>query len=119
MNFLYHTSLGVIGTIITDDPMFLVGSIIPDITMMFNEIIIRKNKQEFDENKVKPWILNSYRFLHSLVILPLIWLLGINFFIGYVIHQVTDWFTHVGRFATMPFYPLNKYQFKFGKNILK
>lgn len=119
MNAFYHLSLGIVGTLITDDPMFLVGSIIPDITMMFNEIELRSKRKQFDENKVKPWVVNSYRILHSLLILPLVFLLGINFFIGYLLHQISDWFTHVGKFATMPFYPLSKYQFKFGKNVLK
>jgi len=119
MNALYHIGLGVIGTVVTGDPLFLLGSVIPDITMMFNEIDLRLNKTEFNEDNVKPWILTTYRILHSVLILPLIYLFGINFFVGYLIHQITDWFTHTGKFATMPIYPISKYQFKFGKNILK
>lgn len=116
---IYHATLGVVGYAITKEPLFLVGSVIPDFALIYNEAKLRIKKIPFDDSKVDSVTLFMYRFTHSLLFLIIPFMINFWFGVAWLIHQLTDWFTHVGVFSTMPLFPLSKKSIKFGRNILK
>lgn len=94
-------------------------SVLPDTPLIFNEILLIKNKQRFDPWKVPAYVMICYKTTHSLFFLFIIyWLFGYHATIAFGVHQITDWFTHTGRFAAVPLFPY-KYKIKFGREILK
>lgn len=120
MNLKYHASIGILGELILGAKgLFLLASIAPDLTLVYNELKNISNKNKFDSEKVDKYSYFFYHCSHSLFIS--IFLIQINFYIGFghFIHVIADWFTHTGRFAAMPFYPFIKWRITFGRNILK
>ena len=115
MNIIYHTSIGVAGLLITHDPMFLVGSVIQDVTLLYNEIVNRP----FNPTKVDRVSMFMYSVVHSVWVVLLAFLVSPTFGIAYAIHVGTDSFTHTGKFAWKPYYPLSNYHVTYGKEVLK
>ena len=111
MNIIAHLFVGIIGYIITGNVLFLIGRVIPDIPLIYNEYKIRKNKKIFNDKQVDKWSKLFYRIFHSLFILIPAFFIGTYLALGILIHQVIDWFTHRNSFTTIPLYPI-KYQFK-------
>lgn len=117
MNFKYHLAIGIVGSIILKDWHFLIGSIIPDLPLLFNELNILLKKRKFSLSELNMAELRGYRVTHSLLIIPFL-LFNYQFAIAITLHQISDWFTHTGEMSSMPFYPF-QYKIKFGKEILK
>lgn len=107
MNILIHTSVGIIGSVVFNDFTFLVSSLLPDLVLLPNEILLLKTKQRFDEKKIPLHTLYLYRISHSLFFSFLcLYLFGFIFFFGLLIHQILDWISHRNSFRTMPFFPV-------------
>lgn len=125
MNIKYHALVGIVGEAVAylahvpAHGAFFVASIAPDFPLLANEIRMLIKREAFDPWKVPTPIFNAYHVTHSLFVSALLmWLLPAAGF-GHLIHAITDWFTHTGRFASKPFYPVSNYTIKFGREILK
>ena len=105
MNIIGHSIIGYTGFIITKEPLFLIGSLIPDIVLIPNEL--RFNK--FDKWNVR------YKFLydisHSLYIPILLLLFNPILAIAYLIHLLIDIPFHTSSFRWKPFL-FNRYKSK-------
>lgn len=105
MNILFHLLVGIVGYVIFNDIQFLVGSIIIDFPLIYNEFKIRINKKTFNDNEVDKVSKIMYRITHSsFILIPLIF---INPFLtlGVAVHQLIDYFSHKNLFSAIPFYP--------------
>ena len=105
MNIIGHLTIGFIGYIITKEPLFLIGSIIPDIALIPNELKLKK----FNKWKVK------YKFLydisHSLYIPFILFFFSKIFAVAYLIHILIDIPFHSSTFRWKPFL-FNRYKTK-------
>lgn len=119
MNLIYHSIVGVSLYLIFDSKEMLISSILPDLTLGYNEIKLFLNKKRFDENEVDNISYTIYHLVHSLLFCFICFIINFDFGVGLLIHQICDWFTHTGRFSTIPLYPLLKWKIPFGRNILK
>lgn len=109
MNIKTHFVLGVLGAIILKSETFLVGSIILDFPLLVNEYKIWKKKKDFNPEDVSKTETILYRTTHSLLFLPIMfWIGGLYFCLGGLIHQIIDWFSHVGKFNTRILYPVSR-----------
>lgn len=112
MKIQYHLLIGCIGGFVFDKN-FLIGALIIDIPLLFNEIKIRYYQQNFDPSEVSALSLFLYRITHSLLILiPIIYFNQYYLGMGVLIHQIMDWFTHQGIFETRIFFPISKKSIK-------
>ena len=100
MNILGHVVVGIIGTIITQDYYFLIGSILPDIPLIYNELNNRFRKKQFNKWNVQGKFV--YDFTHSVYILPYIYLFSPIFLLAWVIHCVIDIPFHTSSFRFNP-----------------
>lgn len=119
MNIKYHLLVATTGSIATGNLLFGIGHMIPDIPLIPNEIKLIKRKEKFDERKVDKEIVFLYHCYHSLLMTALLYVIDPRVAAGHFVHTLCDSFTHVGTFATRPFYPLSKYAITYGRNILK
>lgn len=119
MNLIYHSIIGLGLFLVTDSKEILLASILPDITLLYNEFKLFKTKRKFNEVEVDIVSYRLYHLVHSLLFCSICFLLNFDFGVGLLIHQICDWLTHTGRFSTMPLYPLLKWKIPFGRNILK
>jgi hypothetical protein len=120
MNIKYHLAIGVAGEVIYPSKgMFLLFSVLPDAPLIMNEIKIIKQKIAYNENDVPELTVKFYHLFHSLFVTAVLFAINPVISMAHLIHIVSDWFTHIGRFASKPFYPLSDAQVKFGRNILK
>lgn len=125
MHFKYHATLGILGEAvcyaanIPSNGVFLLFSVAPDLPLLRNELRIRRQGQSFDENSVPDISYNLYMLFHSSLITLLLLMLSPVAAFAHFLHTFSDWFTHTGRFATKPLFPINRYQVKFGRNVLK
>jgi len=105
MNIIGHLIIGAIGYSITKEPLFFIGSIIPDITLLPNELRFKK----FNKWNVK------YKFLydisHSLFIPIMLFFFNQLFAIAYLIHLLVDIPFHSSLFRWKPFL-INRYKSK-------
>jgi len=105
MNIIGHLIVGVLGYSITDDKLFLIGSLLPDIALLPNEIRILK----FDKHDVKgKWL---YDVSHSLYVPLLLINLNLTFAIAYLLHILIDIPFHTSTFRWKPFL-FNRYKTK-------
>jgi hypothetical protein len=119
MNIKYHIACGVVLDIVYNTKgVMTLYSILPDTPLLLNEYKLFKYKLKFNEWAVSNNLFTLYKITHSLFILPFIYWLSPLGCIAYTIHQIADWFTHTGRFSSVPFYPF-PYTITFGRNILK
>jgi len=120
MNLIYHAAVGIVGDVALDAKgVFFIGSIWPDLTLLYNEIKIRVTGKPFNPYEVDRFSVNFYRLTHSSLITFLLCFINYNLSLAHLVHMFFDWFTHTGRFATMPLFPFTKYKISFGKEILK
>jgi len=101
-----HAIVGVIGSIVFNWG-FLLGSILPDISLLYNEIKIQTRRKKFDPSEVSKIELSIYRFTHSLIFVFLL-IPFPSIALGCLFHQVMDWYSHDGIFKTMIFYPFSR-----------
>jgi hypothetical protein len=105
MNIIGHISIGLIGYAITNDPLFLLGSILPDWALIPNEL---RNKKF---NKWNVLYKNIYDFTHSIFFCAFLYLININLFISCLIHILIDIPFHSSSFRWKPFL-INRYKTK-------
>ena len=121
MNIKYHVACGVaLDLTFGTKGLLTLFSVLPDLVLIPNEIKLLREKKAFDASEVPPILLTAYKYTHSLIFIPYIWLFfGELAALAVLIHQIADWFTHVGIFASKPLFPFSNYTVKFGRNILK
>ncbi len=118
MNVKYHIACGlVLDVSLGTHGVMTLFSILPDSPLVFNEIKLYPDRP-FNADDVPNWIFNLYMTTHSLFFLPLVFSVSHLGGWAYLIHIITDWFTHTGRFSSLPLFPF-PYQIKFGREILK
>jgi hypothetical protein len=97
MNIIGHSTIGLIGYLITNEYLFLIGSIIPDSALIFNELKLK----QFDKWDVKyKWM---YDLTHSLYAPLIISFISIPLFVGWLIHILIDVPFHSSSFRWKPF----------------
>ena len=120
MNIKYHLACGVVLDLIFQSKgIATVFSVLPDTPLLINEFNLIKNKKKFNAEEVDERIVKTYFFTHSLFLTAPYYFIHPIAALGHLVHIVADWFTHTGRFSSRPFYPFNKYQVKFGREVLK
>ncbi len=82
------------------------ASIAPDLTLAFNELRLTYTKRKFDPATVDTYSYTAYHLAHSLLITAVLASLDWRLACGHLVHIIPDWFTHTGRFAAMPLYPI-------------
>jgi len=105
MNIVGHIIIGVAGYAITKEPLFLIGSLLPDVALIPNELKFKK----FDKWNVRFKIL--YDISHSIFIPLLLWLINPILSVSYFIHIIIDIPFHTSSFRYKPFL-LNRYKTK-------
>jgi len=116
MNIIGHFLIGAAQSLITQNPLPLLGNLFPDIVLIPNEISIKEN-EAFDDEKVEQYVMTLYFITHSLLFSTLCIFLNPMFGLGVLTHQIVDWYSHLGRFRTRPLYPISNW--KIGKDINK
>jgi len=121
MNLGYHLIIGVAGELLVPESRgrFFLTSIAPDLTLLFNELKIRFLRQPFSADRVDAISFVAYHLVHSLWVTIMLFLISPLLGTAHLIHIVADWFTHTGRFAAMPLYPIIRWRIPFGREILK
>ena len=120
MNIKYHAAIGVVlDFALGTHGLMTFASVIPDAPLIVNEIRMIIHKETFDPLKVQPWVAKGYFISHSLWFCWLIIFISPPAFFAYLIHILTDWFTHTGVFASKPMYPFLNWQIDFGRDVLK
>lgn len=120
MNVKYHVACGVALDLYFGTPGTLtLFSVLPDTPLIANEYRLWKDKRPFKEWEVPCNLVHAYFLTHS--VFALMFVLGLDWKWGlaYFVHLFADLFTHTGRFASKPFYPISRWQFPWGRNILK
>lgn len=105
MNILGHITIGIAGTIIMNEPMFLLGSLIPDLALIPNELRFKR----FDKWNVRWKFL--YDLSHSLIAVGIAFFLDFGFGLAYMIHVLVDIPFHTSAFRWKPF-AFNRYKSK-------
>ena len=105
MNLFGHFIIGAAGYAITSEPLFFVGSIIPDVVLIPNEL----KSQTFNKWDVR--FKSAYDLTHSLFAPIVVWLLSPSMAIAWLLHIVIDIPFHTSSFRWKPFL-LNRYQSK-------
>jgi hypothetical protein len=103
MNILGHTAIGITGYLITGSEFFLIGSLIPDISLIGNELKFKK----FDKWNVRGKVF--YDITHSLYFPFLLFFINWNLFLGVLIHILVDIPFHSSSFRWKPFL-INRYK---------
>ena len=121
MHIKYHVACGIaLDVTFKTYGIMTLFSILPDAPLIFNEIKLIREKKAFDPNTIDNRIMNLYRFTHGLPFLSILALyLDWTLVLAFGIHQVADWFTHTGRFASQPLFPFHNYTVPFGREVLK
>jgi hypothetical protein len=103
MNIAGHLTIGAIGSLIVGNPLFLVGSILPDIALIPNEIYLLWSGKRFNKWNVK--LKELYDISHSILILPLVYIISPHLILPYIIHLLVDIPFHTSnfRFNLIPF----------------
>jgi hypothetical protein len=104
MHITGHAAIGGIGYLITKEPLFFIGSLLPDIVLLPNELRTKK----FDKWDVK--FKNLYDLTHSLFF-PLIFIFNIYLLLSILIHILIDIPFHTSCFRWKPFL-FNRYKTK-------
>lgn len=100
MNIIGHITIGIVGSVIISNPLFLLGSLLPDLPLIANEISLIRKKNKFNKFDVK--YKKLYEFTHSLF--PLLFMVfSPTLFISYLIHILVDIPFHTSSFRWKPF----------------
>ena len=105
MNILGHTIIGLTGYLITKEPLFLFGSVIPDVCLIPNELKFKK----FDKWNVRCKFL--YDISHSIYIPILLLSVNLPLSMAYFMHLLIDIPFHTSSFRWNPFL-IRKYKSK-------
>lgn len=105
MNIIGHIIIGTIGTLITNDYYFFIGSLLPDISLIQNELRFKK----FDKWEVKNKFI--YDIFHSLYVPILLYLFNPILSLSYLLHILVDIPFHTSKFRWKPFL-INRYKTK-------
>lgn len=105
MNIIGHIAIGLIGYAITDEPLFLIGSLLPDIMLIPNELKFKK----FNKWNIRFKL--GYDISHSLYVPMLLFLFNPIFSFAYLIHILIDIPFHTSNFRWKPFL-INRYRTK-------
>ena len=100
-------------------PIATIVCVLPDVPLIKNEINLQLNNQKFDEKKISEFTKNLYFLFHSIFAIVIAFLINFNIGVAWFVHVFFDLFTHSGYLSLRPFYPLIKWRFPWGKNILK
>lgn len=105
MHVVGHIAIGVIGYLITKEPLFLAGSLLPDAALIFNELKCKT----FNKWDVKGKFL--YDITHSIYAPVLLFFLSPVLSIAWLIHIFVDVPFHSSSFRWKPFL-FNRYNTK-------
>lgn len=120
MNIKYHALCGIVmDSYFKTNGLCTLFSILPDSPLILNEVKLLRTRSKFNALNIHPKIIQAYFITHSIYVPPLIYYFNPILAIAYLVHIITDWFTHTGLFSAKPLYPLNSYTIKFGREILK
>lgn len=120
MNIVYHASMGLALDVVFNTGLTMtVCSVLPDLPLIKNEMRLIKEKRRFNEREISEQTIAFYRLTHSLFFCPLLLAWSKPAFFAYLMHIICDLFTHTGRFAAQPFFPISNWTFPYGRNILK
>jgi len=111
MHLKWHLLSGVIG-IPQFGFIFFIGAVVPDLPLIYNEIKIRKARKPFNSNTLSKVELIIYRVFHSILLTIVLWLFKPELAGGILLHIILDAFTHSGKMAWQPLYPLSAFTFK-------
>lgn len=103
MHIVGHTSIGIISYLITKEPLALIGSLLPDIALIPNEL----NKNKFNKWNVKYKIL--YDISHSLFIPIILFYFNTILALFYLLHIILDIPFHTSSFRWKPIL-INRYK---------
>jgi len=105
MNILGHITVGLCGYAITQEPLFFIGSLLPDVALIPNELSHRK----FDKWNIKfKWL---YEISHSLYLPLILALVDNSLSFAYLLHLVIDIPFHTSSLRWKPFL-FNRYKSK-------
>jgi hypothetical protein len=104
MHIIGHTIIGITGYVITKEPLFFIGSVLPDIALIPNEF----KKGEFNKWKIR-WKF-IYDFTHSLFF-PMLFIFNPTLSIALLLHILVDIPFHTSLFRWKPFL-FNRYKVK-------
>lgn len=120
MNIKYHAAVGLIGeAIVPSYGMFFLMSIAPDVPLIANEFRLRKYGLAFDAQAVPEHTMRAYHATHCLAVTVALTFISHSLAVAHLLHIVSDWFTHTGRFAARPLFPISSWSIPFGKDVLK
>lgn len=97
MHIIGHSAVAAIGFCLTKEPLFILGSLLPDIALLPNEL----KRQPFDKWNVRGKKL--YELTHSLFFPIAVWFLSPITAIGILIHILLDIPFHTSSFRWKPF----------------
>lgn len=103
MNIIGHISIGVIGYALTKEPLFIIGSLLPDIALIPNELKFKK----FNKWNVRAKYL--YDITHSLFFPFCMLFVSPLMALGVLIHILVDVPFHTSSFRWKPFI-INRYR---------
>ncbi len=86
--------------------MIFVASVVPDLTLAFNEFRLAYTGRRFDPANVDGYSYVAYHLAHSVWVTAILAAIDWRLACGHLVHIIPDWFTHTGRFAAMPLYPI-------------
>ena len=107
MNIAAHATTGLIQSAIVRSWWPLVGSILPDLPLLGNEIKMRFTGKAFDEDDIDEPILAAYRFTHSLFFAFMLGLTDPLVAFGVIVHQLMDWLSHGDNLRAQPLWPFH------------
>lgn len=105
MHIVGHTLVGITGYIITKEPLFFIGSLLPDISLIPNELKFEK----FNKWSVK--FKNLYDLTHSIYFVIICFYFNLFLGLSVLLHIILDIPFHTSTFRWKPFL-LNRYKSK-------
>jgi hypothetical protein len=103
MNIIGHIAVGMVGYVITKEHLFIVGSLLPDIALIPNELRFKRfNKWDFK-------FYGLYVFTHSLIFPALLYFVQPYLALSSLIHILSDVPFHTSRLRWRPFL-INRYK---------
>ena len=114
MNIIGHIAIGIIGTVITNEPLFLIGSLLPDVALIPNELRFTLKKNMLVKHPFSKWNVRwkcLYDLTHSLFFVVCLYWVNPLLCLGALIHVLIDVPFHSSTFRWKPFL-INRYKTK-------